>query len=96
MSSRLWSDQKDVSSSIRNDKNHQLWVQIHNDGENVIDVYLIVIEFHRSTELIEQQQIRCKENCRVTQDTSKEFGPVSIPKGVTDTKITDVKYSSER
>ena len=91
----LTAQQTGVSYSIRYDAGHQLWVQIHNQSENVIVVRLISIEFRNSSGLIELRQIRCEHNCRIIQKSSKDFGPLGIPKGTTEVRVSEIKFSPE-
>jgi hypothetical protein len=85
----------DISCSIRYDDNHEAWVQVHNQSQSSIVVQSITVEFRNSAKTTERLQIRCKEKCRVATDSSKDFGPLRIPKGTKDTSISDIKFSTE-
>lgn len=86
----------DVVYTMWEDDGGQLWVRIQNDTDRSIRVESILIVFYNAGgKPIDQKNVPCSGNCRLSSRDTRDFGPYSPPPKTESSRVRNVKYTVE-
>jgi len=70
----------DVVYTLWEDDGGQFWVRIQNDTDHTIRVQsILIVYYNQKGKPIDQQNIPCTGNCRLSPHDTKDFGPYQPP-----------------
>jgi len=83
----------DVSYTLWEDEDDQIWVRIENGSEQRIKVETILLVFYDSKgKPVEQKQFPCTEHCLLASHDVGDFGPYSKQPGAESCRLQKVRY----
>src|SRR3972149_10223027 len=86
----------DVVYTLWEDDGGKFWGRIKNDTDHTIRVEIILIVYYNQKgKPVDQQNIPCKGNCRLSPHDTRDFGPYQPPPNTESARVRNVKYSIE-
>lgn len=86
----------DVVYTMWEDDGGKLWVRIQNDTSRTINVEsILIVSYNKNGKPVNQQEVPCEGNCRLSPHDTRDFGPYSPPPNSESSRVRNVKYSVE-
>jgi hypothetical protein len=86
----------EVVYTLWEDDGGQFHVLIQNDTDRTIRVESILIAFYdQKGKPLEQQNLPCKGDCRLSAHDKRDFGPYNPPPKSESARVRNVQYSAE-
>jgi hypothetical protein len=86
----------DVVYTMWEDDGGEFWVRIQNDTDRTIRVESILIVFYNAKgKPIEERNVPCRGNCRLSTRDTRDFGPYSPPPNTESARVRNVRYAVE-
>ena len=86
----------DVVYTMWEDDGGKFWVRIENDTErNIVVESILIVFYNEKGKPVDQRNIPCKGNCRISSRDTRDFGPHDAPAQTESARVRNVKYSVE-
>ncbi|MCI0412833.1 DUF4232 domain-containing protein [bacterium] len=83
-----------VSYAISHDDQGAVRIHVKNHGDRTITLHRFLVVFLDSQgNSIDEQDVRCNEDCTLLPLEKKEFGPFTPPPGTDRIKVRDFEYT---
>lgn len=88
-----WSFAGDVSYTLWEDEDDQIWVRIQNGLDEKIKVEAVLLLFYDAKRNpVEEKQFPCKQNCDLAEHDVGDFGPFEKPANSESCRLRKVRY----